>query len=138
MSRANLETVQRLIEAHERRDFDAVFDLYDPQVVYRTDGFDDRLLALGIDPIYVGHEGVRKFWREWLAAWETIDFEYQEFIDAGDRVLVVLSARLRGRTSGVELNLPSYVQMWTVRKGKVLEMEFFPSRAEALEIVGLS
>lgn len=138
MSQANVETVQRLIEAHDRGDLDAVFDLYDPQIVYRTGGFDDRLLTLGIDPVYVGYEGVRRFWREWLAAWETVHFEYKEFIPAGDRVLIVLGARLRGRTSGMELDLPSYVQMWTVRNGKVLEMEFFPSRAEAFEAVGLS
>ena len=138
MSQANVETIKRLVDAHERGDAGAVFDLYDPHIVYRTTGFIDKLRTIGFDPVYVGHEGVRRFWREWLSAWETINFEYEEFIDAGDRVVVVLRARLRGRTSGMELDLPSYVQMWTVRRGKVSEMEFFPSRAEALEEIGLS
>jgi len=31
--------------------------------------------------VYRGAEEVRQFWREWLAAWETITFEY-ELIDA--------------------------------------------------------
>ena len=35
--------------------------------------------------VYRGIEGVRQFWREWLSAWETVQFEY-ELIDAGNRV----------------------------------------------------
>jgi hypothetical protein len=31
-------------------------------------------------------EGVRQFWREWLAAWETIQFDHR-LVDAEDRVL---------------------------------------------------
>ena len=42
-----------------------------------------------ISGVYHGIESVRKFWREWLAAWETVQFEYQELVDAGDSVVVL-------------------------------------------------
>jgi ketosteroid isomerase-like protein len=138
MSQENVEIVRRLVEAHDRRDYDAVFALYDPLVVYRLGGFIEGFRDVGLEPLYIGQEGVRRFWREWLMAWETVRFQYEDFIDAGDRVLIVLSARLRGKASSVELTMDSYVQLWTVRNGKVIEMEFFLTKAAALEAVGLS
>src|SRR5437773_12109487 len=51
---------------------------------------------------YQGIEAARQFWREWLAAWETLVFDY-ELLDAGDRVVMLLEQRMRGRSSGVEV-----------------------------------
>ena len=136
MSRENIEIVRRLLDAHEKQDFETVYAIYDPQIVWRI-GRIEQLTSVGIEPTYVGHDGVRTFWREWLNAWETVSFEYEEFIDAGDRVIVVLSQRMRGRTSGAEVDMRSYVQMWTVRGGRIVEMELFESREEALRAVGL-
>jgi ketosteroid isomerase-like protein len=136
MSQENVELVRRLYEAHERGDFTAVFAAYNPEIEWHAPGLASP--ELGFDPVYVGHEGVRTFWRLWLSAWETTSFEYHEFIDAGEHVVVVQSQRNRGRTSGIELEWNSYAQVWTVQEAKVVRMEFFPTRAEALEAVGLS
>ncbi len=136
MSEENIEVVRRLLDAHEEGDFETVYAIYDPQIVWRI-GRIEQLNSVGIEPIYVGHDGVRTFWREWLNAWETVTFEYEQFIDAGDRVIVVLSQRMRGRTSGAEVDMRSYVQMWTVRDGRIVEMELLESREEALRAVGL-
>jgi ketosteroid isomerase-like protein len=136
MSEENVELVRRVYAAHDRRDFDAVFAEYDPQVEWRIDEVATEL-SVGFDPIYRGHEGIRAFWREWFKAWEIVNFEYEEFIDAGDRVVVVLSQRMRGRKSGLELDWNSYAQVWTISGGKVVAVRFLPTRAEALEAVGL-
>jgi ketosteroid isomerase-like protein len=124
-----------VIEAHDRGDFATVFAAYDPEIEWSI----ARVMAPAADlePVYHGHEGVRAFWRGWFAAWETVSFEYEEFIDAGDRVVTVLSQRMRGRTSGAEVEWNSYAQIWTVRDGKIVRVEFFPTRGEALDAVGL-
>jgi ketosteroid isomerase-like protein len=59
----------------------------------------------------------------WFAAWERADFEYEEFIDAGDSVVTILSQRVRRRTSGVELEWNSYAQVWTVQNDKIVRVE---------------
>ena len=59
-----------------------------------------------IGGVYRGIEGVRQFWREWLAAWETVQFEY-ELMDAGDRVVALIDQRMRGRSTGIEVPLGS-------------------------------
>ena len=65
------------------------------------------------------------------------DFEYDEFIEAGEHVVVVQSQRMRARTSGIELEWNAYAQVWTIEDAKVVRMEFFPTRGEALDAVGL-
>jgi ketosteroid isomerase-like protein len=136
MSQENVEAVRRVIEAHDRGDFAMVFAAYDPGIEWHlTQGWAP---ASDFEPVYHGHEGVRTFWRTWFAAWETASFEYEEFIDAGDSVVAILSQRVCGRTSGLELEWNSYGQVWTIRDGKVVRVEFFPTRSDALEAVGLS
>ncbi|MGA8805580.1 MAG: nuclear transport factor 2 family protein [Solirubrobacterales bacterium] len=145
MSKENVEVVRRIVDAHQRGDFASVFAAYDPAIEWHTGSVgaqwsgDSRAAQWSdFEPVYHGHEGVRTFWRTWFAAWETVDFQYEEFIDAGDQVLCILSQRMRGRTSGVELEWSSYAQVWTIREGKVIRVEFFANREEALEAAGLS
>jgi ketosteroid isomerase-like protein len=135
MSRENVELVRRVCEANDRGDLTAVFAAYDPEIEWHVLGLASA--ELGFDPVYVGHDGVRTFWRLWLSAWETTSFEYDEFIDAGEHVVVVQTQRNRGRTSGIELEWNSYAQVWTMQDAKVVRVEFFPTRGEALEAVRL-
>ncbi len=39
------------------------------------------------DDVYRGHDGLRRFFREWHEAWENVEYDFEELIDAGDRVL---------------------------------------------------
>ena len=50
----------------------------------------------GMDEVYEGHDGVRRFWRQWLASWERVEFEQQRYVDAGDKV-VSLTLKQRGQ-----------------------------------------
>ena len=81
--------------------------------------------ASEFDPVYYGHDGVRTFWRTWFSAWEKASFEYEEFVDAGDNVVTILSRHVRGRASGIELDWKSYGQIWTVRNGKIVASSLF-------------
>ena len=134
MSEENVALVKRVIAAHERGDFEAVFAAYDPEIEWHGGTLD---MAAGFEPAYYGHDGVRKFWRTWFEAWETVSFDYEEFHDAGDVVVTILSQRVRGRTTGIEFDWNSYGQNWTIRNGKIVRVEFYAERREALEAAGL-
>jgi ketosteroid isomerase-like protein len=58
-----------------------------------------------------------------------------DYIEAGDRVVVRFI--WRGAGHGPESNM-EFTGVYTVRKGKILTIEFFRDKAEALEAVGLS
>ena len=72
--------------------------------------------------------GRRQFWREWLAAWETVQFEY-ELIDAGDRVVALVDQRMRGRSTGIEVELGKYARVYTFRDGSIVHWKGYMSHA---------
>ena len=136
MSQENVDLVRSVIDASERGEMEEVFAAYDPEIEWR---FSELWgVITDFEPVYRGHEGIRRFWRNFAQAWETPSFEYEEFIDAGDTVVSVLSQRVRGRASGIEQELSSYAQNWTIKDGMIVRVEFFPERGQALEAARLS
>ena len=108
-------------------------ELWDPEI--ELDASESPVLDL--NGVYRGADAVRQYWREWLAAWESQQFEY-ELVDAGDRVVMLLEQRMRGRSTGIEVSMGKYAQVATFRDGLMVHWKACPSQSEALEAVGLS
>jgi ketosteroid isomerase-like protein len=86
---------------------------------------------------YHGHDGLRTFFREWYDAWETVESDLEELIDAGERVVSVETTRGRGRASGAAVEVHQ-CGIWTIRAGKIIRAEWLDAtREEALEAAGL-
>jgi ketosteroid isomerase-like protein len=133
MSRENVERIRATFEEFlsGRRDFGA--GLLHPDVEWDS----SDLEAPGISGVYHGIEAVRQFWREWLTAWETVQFEYQ-LVDAGDSVVALIDQWMRGHSTGIETPLGKYAQIYTFRDGLVVHWKIYMSQSQALEAVGLS
>jgi hypothetical protein len=93
--------------------------------------------VLDINGVFRGTAAVQQYWREWLAAWETNQFEYQ-LVGAGDRVVQLFDLRMRGRSTGIELPFGKLAWVYKLRDGLVVHQKLYMSHAEALEAVGLS
>jgi ketosteroid isomerase-like protein len=86
---------------------------------------------------FVGLEGLRAGWLDWLEPWESYRVEVEDVIDAGDDV--VLLPRDYGRRAGMDVEVGGLgAAVWTVRDGKVARVAFYLKRGEALEALGLS
>jgi ketosteroid isomerase-like protein len=85
--------------------------------------------------VYRGHEQVRRYVEDWLGTFDDLRLELEEPAEAGDRVIVVVNGRGRGRASGVQLD-NRFCQVWTVRDGAATAMEEFATREEALAELG--
>jgi len=85
---------------------------------------------------YRGEEAQR-WLRGWMNTFDELPLEATEFLDAGDKVLVGITARgrLRGSAASVE---ERWWMVSTFRGREVVRIEMFPERAEALEAAGLS
>ncbi len=92
--------------------------------------------VLDIAGVYRGRDAVRRFWREWLAAWETFRFEY-ELVDAGDRVVLLLDPRMRGRSTGIDVPFGNIAWVYTYRGGLLVRQKLYMDQSEALKAVGL-
>ncbi len=135
MSGENVEVVRRVYDAAARRDAASVLALYDSTVELDS----SRLPIAGLmgDGVYHGHDGLRRFFREWHESWSDVRYDYEELLDAGDeQVVSVVTRRGRGRASDAEVEM-SLALVWTLREGRVVRVVWFPSRDEALEAVGL-
>src|SRR5262245_8952909 len=131
MSQENVEVVRRAWEASLRHDNEAAFALYDPQIEIepKRESVDTHT--------YHGREGVQEFWRDMLSAFADMTSEVEEWIDAGDQVIAMVRSSGRGRHSGVPVDTLEG-HLWTVRDGKLLRLQIFDTKAEALEAAGLS
>ena len=135
MSEENVEIVRTLAQAFQHRDHERAFSFYDPEIEWDS----TRAPTGAATGLYHGHEGVRKYWREWLSAWSDLSFEIEDVRDAGDKVvLLVRNQRQWGRYSGIETNVPPYGLVFALRGGKVTHWCAYPDQGEALEAAGLS
>ena len=114
-----------------RLDAEALVAVCDPDVEFRS------RIAEADDVTYRGHAGVRDYIASLAEAFEWIRTEPLDVIEAGDRVVVCNRFRARGRGSGVEVE-ERFFQALRFRDHKSLWWAFYPSKAAALEAVGLS
>jgi ketosteroid isomerase-like protein len=144
MSQKNVEIVRAITEAGKtpetvervaRGEFD--FTFLDPEIEWDATGA--RYLVPDLADVYIGHEGVRTYWRRWLEAWRDLKFDVQDYLDAGDEVVVLIcNQRQWGRYTGIVTELPPYALVYTFRDGKIVRFRAFPDQADALKAVGLA
>jgi ketosteroid isomerase-like protein len=127
-----VDTIRRAYDAASRGDQEVWMDVFAEDVVLdqsRSD-FPDK-------GIYHGHEGVRKWMSGLDDAFGDLDWECEEITDLGqDRVLVVARVTGHGQFSKIAVDY-RFVPVHTFRDGKVVRVERYGDRAEALEAMGL-
>ena len=143
MSQENVEVWRASIEdvgaEIDRGEFDQevtiskLTEIWDPEIELDTSNGP----VLDVSGVYRGIEAARQFWREWFAAWETLQLVDYELVDAGDRVVWLLDLRMRGRSTGIEMPLGKHAWVATFRDGLIVRQKLYMSQSEALKDVGL-
>jgi ketosteroid isomerase-like protein len=124
--------VQGAFDALNRRDVAAFFENADPDVVQ------DWSRAVGPQQgIYRGQDEVERFLHSWWEAFDESVIVIDELIDAGEQVVMVFHGHQRGRASGIEVEGPGAVLVWSLRDGKIVSATLYQDRDDALEAVGL-
>ena len=139
MSQENVELVRRLYaqlasegsaqEFEQRMSDDALARFLDPEVEWIP--VTESLLAVDS---YRGFDGVRRFWGEFLSAWESYRVDTLSFADAGDQVAVVV--HIVGRTHELEVD-ETRSSLLTVRDGRVVRVQSFADPDGARQAAGL-
>ncbi len=131
MSQENVELVKEFTRLFEEGDRDAWRNYFAPNVVWDTSG--SSLPSAGV---YHGHEGMERFFREWLGAWSDYGIETLEYLDAGDSVVLVFRQSGTGRGSGVRTER-DFFAVYDLSDSKVVRYRQYESRKAALEAAGL-
>jgi uncharacterized protein len=131
MSAENIEIVRQSLDAYNRRDFDGIRALNASDI--ELDWSASRGPEAGV---YRGVDDVIAFYRNFLAAWQLVEIEPDDFIAAGDSVVVPNTAHLRGR-DGIE-TVARGAFVFDLRDGRIARIRLFQETRAALEAVGLS
>jgi ketosteroid isomerase-like protein len=131
MSEENVELARRGYEAFASADMETVLAGLDPAIEIRGPGE-----VMG-EESYYGHAGFLRYAERWLEAWDEYRVIPEEFLDAGDQVVVIYRAVGRGKGSGVAVERRN-AHLWTFRDGRAVRLEIFATPEEALEAAGLS
>ena len=131
MSRENVELVRQAYVAWNSQDRLAALS------VYMSEDFEFVNPEYAIEPgTRRGQEGVIAVMEAVEAAFAEYAHEPHELIDAGDKVLGFVTFRARGHKGGVEMRVDEQ-HVWTLAGGKVIRLEWFHNRHDALVAAGL-
>jgi uncharacterized protein len=115
--------------AFNRGDIEAAVEPLDPQIEW-------------IEPAefpgggtYHGRDEVKRYLTQSRAAWAEASSEPERFIAFGNRIVVLVHARVRSRESN-EWQDVRLADVYTMRNGKAIQMRAFADRQEALGWAG--
>jgi ketosteroid isomerase-like protein len=129
MSQENVERIRQSFDAISRGDKAAWAAMCDPQI---------QAVPVGDcpEPEIRGREAVWDFLVAANEPWEPGPYDLSEIVDGGDHVAVRVQRDLRRISSGVEVAY-DYWLVVTFNEGTATRLEWFATRDEALEAVGL-
>ena len=130
VSSDNSELVQRGYEAWNRGDVDDVMSFLDPEVEWR--GY----THIPESGTLQGRDDVRVWLERFLDAWEELNIEVTELIEAGEQVVALVRFRGSGKESGVPVEGGTDAHVWTVRNGRIAAVTLYQGTQEALEAIG--
>ncbi len=123
MEGSPLEKLHVLYEEWARGDYSRG-DIFDREMEGGTSGMGDPIR-------FRSYEEFVAAMREWLSAWERpLTIEAEEYIESGDRILVLIHWSGRGKGSGAQIEGQG-AHLWTFREGLVVRYEVYRDRDEA-------
>jgi ketosteroid isomerase-like protein len=133
MASGNIELVRGFYRSWSDRNVAGVLERVAPDVE-----FDWSESRSPYQDVYRGREGLMRFWRDQMEAWDEFRIELVEAIECGpDTLIAVTSVRGRGKGSGIDLEAGG-AAVWKLRDGAVISCKLFQSKDDAVEALRLS
>lgn len=131
MSQENVELALTAYQAWNEDDLDGQLATLHPDIEWVTSG-----VFPGLQAVYRGHDGYRKFCRDFRGTFESLHIGVEQIRDCGERVVALLAFRATGR-DGVKVRRRA-ANVLSFRDGLAVRIEAYGDWADALEAVGLS
>ena len=134
MSQENVETLRWLYGEWANGNLWALRDIADPAIEWE---WSERMASVYGGPrIYRGLEEIGEATLEWLEAWDSNWMTAEDFIEAGDQIVVLM--RLHAQAAGTDtVTEQRATAVWSLCNGKALRVRYYDDEAEALEAAGL-
>lgn len=127
MSQENLEIIRGFDADYRRRDLEAIYERYHPDIEVRD----------WMGGVHKGREAATDSMKEWLRQWEWFSSDLEEIVELpGDRAVVINRFRGKGKQSGAETEWVAG-EIWTFREGKIAQIVDYPDVDAAFKAAGL-
>jgi ketosteroid isomerase-like protein len=124
----DVSVVRAVFAAFAERDLERVIDLIDPEMEFTTVTSD----YAGRTEPYLGHEGMREYFRDVALVWDDLRLTPREFREVGGSILV--TGRVNARSAARILD-GSTGWVWRVRDGRVVYCRAYASAGDAKRAV---
>jgi|SRR5688572_5516440 len=125
--REDVERLRGAYDAFNQGGVEAIFERLSPGFQVR-----DRESSPDRGETRYGREGIKQLFDSYMEAFDALRLEPEEFIDAGDHVVVSLNQRIRGKGSGAEVT-GHIAHVWTMQGGQVHRLRIFGDKHKALD-----
>jgi ketosteroid isomerase-like protein len=132
MSEENVAVVREMLDRFAAGDRESWREVFAEDVIW-----DISATTMPQARVYEGHEGMERFFIDWLGTWKELTFETMDLIDAGDCVITVFHWTARGKASGVATEMTMF-GVYDIEGGRIVRYRQYETRTEALEAAGLS
>jgi ketosteroid isomerase-like protein len=134
MSHEGVEQLRWLYGQWAKGNLWALRDVADPDMEWE---WSEGLASLSGGPrVYRGLEEIGEATLEWLAAWDSYWMTGEEFIPAGDKVVVRMTVHARAANTDRVLE-QRMAAVWTLRDGRAIRARYYDEPSQAFEAVGL-
>jgi ketosteroid isomerase-like protein len=130
MSEETLELARASYAAWNRGDLETMLESLDEDVEYRTSG-----VFPGLEPVYHGHEGMRRFWEDFGSPWDSLRIVIDDLRESGDQIVALFRFEAVGR-DGLTVHRDA-ANVITFRDGLAIRIDAYGSWETGLEAVGL-
>ena len=135
MPNANVEALRRLYAEWAKGNMWALREIADPGIEWE---WSEGLASLSGGPrVYHGLEEIGQATLEWLSAWDFYWMTAEDFVEAGDHVVVPMTIHARTKDSN-SLAQQGLAAVWVMRGGRAVRVRFYDDRDEALKAAGLA
>jgi ketosteroid isomerase-like protein len=128
MSQQNVEIVRRALEAFRDGDLEGALALGHPEIV-----------STRVDPdgaVFHGHDGLLQLMADWMEGFEDWSYRAEEYVDAGDLVVVHIRQWGRGAGSGAPVEAHNWI-VYAVEDRLITRVHIHSERAQAYAAAGL-
>jgi ketosteroid isomerase-like protein len=122
---SNVDVVREAIDSFLHGDFDRSLSFGDPDMV------SVRHAPLPDPQTYHGPAGILQMYHDWISNFEGFEMEPVRFSEVGDRVVVEIVQRGRGKASGVEV-VGRFWFAYVVVDGKIARQDVYMTEEQAL------
>lgn len=123
--REEIALLRAAYDAFNRGDIDAAVEPLDPDIEWSEPA------EFPGGGTYHGREGAKKYLSQSRAAWAEVTSKPEQFIAAGNRIVVFVHARVRPQNSN-EWQEVRLADVYTFSNGKAIHMRAFADREQAL------